>query len=130
MKRKSLLLVCGAVLMAGIGGLQLTLARGCPAGVNQGCVNQGADCRYAGTVVCWLQRRLSWKSEDRPRMVRIGPKRRTHLAFAWPPYVVYNSPRPNGRWRVFRLGFRYDRTWRGYIFPTAAWKYMDAALEY
>jgi hypothetical protein len=62
--------------------------------------------------------------------MRIGPKRRAHIAFAWPPYVVYNVPQSDGRWRVFRVGFRYDRNWRGYIFPTAAWKYMDSALEY
>lgn len=31
---------------------------------------------------------------------------------------------------MFRVGFRYDRNWHGYIFPTAAWKVVATPLEY
>ena len=62
--------------------------------------------------------------------VLIGNPERTNLGLAWPPYLVYNSPDASGRWRMFRIGFRYDRDWRGYIFPTAAWKRVSNPLRY
>lgn len=96
----------------------------------QGCVNQGSDLRIAAPVVCWTQRRLSWKSEHEPNFVLIGRPERTHIGLAWPPYLVYNSPDGDGHWRMFRVGFRYDRNWHGYIFPTAAWKRIANPLRY
>jgi len=98
--------------------------------VNQGCVNQGTDHRAGGWLVCWAQRHLSWKSRHRPHFFLIGKRTDTSLGFAWPPYIVYNQPERRGRWRMFRIGFRYDRNWHGYIFPTAAWKTVAVPLEY
>jgi hypothetical protein len=97
---------------------------------DQGCVNQGQDRRIGATVVCWAQRRLSWKSDDVPEFMLIGNAQRTNLGLAWPPYLVYNSPDGSGHWRMFRIGFRYDRNWRGYIFPTVAWKRLSNPLQY
>jgi hypothetical protein len=98
--------------------------------IDQGCVNQGRDRRIAAPIVCGLQRKLSWKSEHAPKLFRIGSRFRTHAEVAWPPYLVINSPDGQGHWRMFRIGFRYDRTWHGYIFPTAACKGIDHPLQY
>ncbi len=117
----------------------ILLALGCPgtsqaqppqSATTQGCVNQGKDRRVFAPVVCWAQRHLSWKSRRKPHFFRFGKATHTNLGFAWPPYVVYNSPKSKGHWRMFRIGFRYDRNWRGYIFPTAAWKIVNSPLEY
>jgi len=97
---------------------------------NEGCINQGTDCREFSTVICWAQRHLSWKSEHPPHFLLLGKPKGTSLGLAWPPYVVFNSPDGTGRWRMFRIGFRYDRTWRGYIFPTVAAKYLPKPLRY
>lgn len=98
--------------------------------VDQGCVNQGDDRREFAPVVCWLQQRLSWKSEHKPHFARIGKADKTHLGVAWPPYLIVNSRTGSGEWRIFRVGFRYDRNWRGYIFPTMAAKRISHALSY
>jgi hypothetical protein len=93
-------------------------------------VNQGSDQRVAATVVCWAQRHMSWKSEHEPHFVLVGNPERRNIGLAWPPYLVYNSPDGGGRWRMFRIGFRYDQNWRGYIFPTVAWKRVQRPLRY
>lgn len=98
--------------------------------IDQGCINQGNDRRIGAPVVCWLQRHLSWKSEHEPRLRLWGNPQRRFLAVAWPPYLIYDSPDDFGHWRVFRVGFRYDRKWRGYIFPTLAWKCLAKPLLY
>ncbi len=98
--------------------------------IDQGCVNQGTDLRMAAPVVCGMQRKLSWKSENPPHLFRLGNCRRTHVAIAWPPYVVVNSRRAEGHWLMFRMGFRYDQSWHGYIFPTAAFKSLDHPVQY
>jgi len=98
--------------------------------VDQGCINQGNDRRLAAPLICWAQRRLSWKSNREPHFFALGKPQRTHLGLAWPPYLVFNSPDGVGHWRVFYLGFRYDRYWRGYIFPTLAWKCVAEPLLY
>jgi hypothetical protein len=99
-------------------------------GVDQGCVNQGSDRREFAPVICWLQRQMSWKSEHEPHFVSIGRLDGTNLGLAWPPYIVFNLSDGNGHWRMFRIGFRYDRTWRGYIFPTVAAKNLSYPLRY
>jgi len=106
------------------------LSAGPKASLDQGCVNQGGDRRIAATVICWAQRQLSWKSDDEPHFVLLGSPERTNIGLAWPPYVVYNAPTGQGQWRMFRVGFRYDRAWRGYIFPTIAWKLLPKPLRY
>lgn len=73
---------------------------------------------------------MSWKSAHEPHFVLIGDPQGTSLGLAWPPYLVYNSPIAPGEWRLFRIGFRYDRSWRGYIFPTLAWKIISKPLRY
>ena len=98
--------------------------------LRQGCVNQGSDARAGAPVVCWAQRRLSWRSKREPHFLLLGKRQNTSVGLAWPPYLVLNSPEKQGRWRMFRIGFRYDRTWHGYIFPTAAWKSIKAPLKY
>ena len=98
--------------------------------VDQGCVNQGNDRREFAPVVCWLQQRMSWKSEHEPHFALIGKPDRTSLGLAWPPYVVFNMSDGNDHWRMFRIGFRYDRTWRGFIFPTIAAKRILNPLRY
>ena len=98
--------------------------------VDQGCVNQGNDRRIAAPLVCWLQRHLSWKSENEPHLHVLGDPHRRSLGLAWPPYLVYNSPDGAGHFRMFRIGFRYDRKWRGYIFPTLARKCLPDPLDY
>jgi len=94
------------------------------------CVNQGIDHRKFAPVVCWLQRGLSWKSDHEPHFFLIGKSDGTNLGLAWPPYLVLNVPDKNRRWRMFRMGFRYDRNWRGYIFPTLAAKSIAHPLRY
>lgn len=98
--------------------------------VDQGCVNQGNDRREFAPVVCWLQQKMSWKSDHEPHFALIGKSNGTSLGFAWPPYAVFNLSEGNGHWFMFRLGFRYDRTWRGYIFPTIAAKRISQPLRY
>jgi hypothetical protein len=98
--------------------------------VDQGCVNQGNDRREFAPVICWLQRQMSWKSEHEPHFVLVGRPDGTNLGLAWPPYIIFNSPDGNGHWRMFRMGFRYDRMWRGYIFPTVAAKHLSHSLSY
>jgi hypothetical protein len=98
--------------------------------VDQGCVNQGSDRREFAPVVCWLQQHLSWKSEHEPHFAVVGKAEKSHVGLAWPPYMVINSRGGSGQWRIFRIGFRYDRTWRGYIFPTMAAKRISHPLSY
>ena len=128
MKRKRKFAYAGAAALALAGVVTLMLP--CDARYNQGCVNQGSDCRKYALVICWMQRHLSWKSEHEPHMLIIGRADRTHLGVAWPPYLVINSPAGRGGWRMFRIGFRYDRNWRGYIFPTVALKRVAEPLRY
>jgi hypothetical protein len=118
-------------------GLALTLAQGvrkvnAPSAspADQGCVNQGSDRRECAPVICWLQRQMSWKSEHEPHFVLIGNPQGTNLGLAWPPYLVFNMPDGANHWRMFRIGFRYDRTWRGYIFPAIAAKRVSQPLRY
>ncbi|HVJ04433.1 MAG TPA: SgcJ/EcaC family oxidoreductase [Candidatus Saccharimonadales bacterium] len=94
------------------------------------CVNQGIDHREFASMVCWLQRAMSWKSDHEPHFFLIGKSEGTNLGLAWPPYLVLNVPDKNRRWRMFRMGFRYDRNWRGYIFPTLAAKSIAHPLRY
>lgn len=123
-------LACGLSLAPSLHAHSSGSSAGTPNPSSQGCVNQGGDRRWGAPVICWAQRHLSWKSVHRPHFLLIGREQGTSLGLAWPPYLVYNSPDGDGRWRLFRIGFRYDRNWRGYIFPTMAWKRVSNPLRY
>jgi hypothetical protein len=95
--------------------------------MNQGCPGEGLDTRAWGWLICPLQQLLSWRTAKAPKTFkRFWPA----IAVCWPPYVVVNLKRSDGRWRMFRAGFRFDRTWKGYIFPSAAFKIVDQPLLY
>jgi len=96
----------------------------------RGCVNQGSDCRKFPAIICCLQRHMSWNSEHEPHFFMIGRPDRTNISIAWPPYLVFNTLGKEGDWFMFRIGFRYDRNWHGYIFPTVACKNVDRPLRY
>jgi len=127
---RSVWLALPILMLLALGLTVTSKAQPAHSATSQGCVNQGKDRRAFAPVVCWAQRHLSWKSRHKPHFFRLGRASHTSLGFAWPPYVVYNSPKSNDRWRMFRIGFRYDRNWHGYIFPTAAWKIVDSPLKY
>ena len=128
--RSSLLIamILSAVALAPGQNTPKTLPSATPA--DQGCVNQGNDRREFAPVVCWLQQHMSWKSEHEPHFALVGRPDGTNLGLAWPPYLVFNMRDGNDHWRMFRIGFRYDRTWRGYIFPTIAAKRISQPLRY
>jgi hypothetical protein len=92
-----------------------------------GCVNAGADTRIDPFgVFCALQRRYSYRSSFEPEL-------HTHGTWAWgthPSYFVYNRHLASGKWLLLRVGWRYDRTWRGYIGPSLAWKKIPRPLMY
>jgi hypothetical protein len=89
---------------------------------DRGCVNQGNDSRNFAALTCCLQRHMSWNSEQEPHFVLICRPDRDNVGIAWPPYLVFNAPGKKGSWLMLRIGFRYDRNWRGYIFPAVACK--------
>jgi hypothetical protein len=97
---------------------------------DQGCINQGSDRRLAARFICPAQQYLSWKSKNEPYFVSIGSPYHINVGVAWPPYLVINRYRGPSQWQMFRMGFRYDRNWRGYIFPTIAWKAVSLPLRY
>jgi len=97
---------------------------------DQGCVNQGEDRRLMALPVCWAQRHLSWKSNEEPSFVSLGDPAGVNVGLAWPPYFVMNWRLEDGEWRMFRIGIRYDKNWRGYIFPTLALKMVSGPLRY
>lgn len=92
-----------------------------------GCVNAGTDTRIDPFgLVCGLQRRYSYRSGREPKL-------HTHGTWAWgtrPSYFVYNRKLADGNWLLVRVGWRYDRNWRGYIGPSFAWKEITEPLLY
>ncbi len=77
-----------------------------------------------------MQRHLSWKSRHEPNFLSVGRTDQVHFGLGWPPYAVLNWPDANGSWHMFRIGFRYDVNWHGYIFPTMALKRVRRPLRY
>ena len=92
-----------------------------------GCVNAGTDTRIDPFgVFCALQRRYSYRSNGEPKL-------HTHATWAWgtqPSYFVYNRKLSDGSWLLVRMGWRYDRNWRGYIGPSSACKKIPKPLLY
>lgn len=98
---------------------------------DQGCPQEGEDRRLFGTVVCWLQRKLSFESDLEP----------ISIVLAFPPYISINIPIPwweKSEWGVhkvlnFRAGWRMDMgigNKRMFIFPSAAIKKTSRGLMY
>jgi hypothetical protein len=87
------------------------------------CVNQGSDRRLLSDIVCPLQRVASFHSSKLPFWLL-----KRHVddvlveGVAFPPYVIVQKESNDGTWSFFRLGWRYDINWKGYIFPTLAFK--------
>ena len=79
---------------------------------DQGCPGEGADTRFLGWLVCPIQRFLSWRSSVEPLSIVV----------AFPPYIAVNVPLRNHDMLLIRFGWRYDRNWKGYLFPTGAAK--------
>ncbi len=98
-----------------------------PVAGGHGCVSAGPDPRIDPFgLVCALQRRYSYKSNREPQL-------RAHGRWAWgshPFYFVYNRKLAEGNWLLVRVGWRYDRYWRGYIGPSFAWKEIPKPLLY
>lgn len=107
--------------------------------MNQGCPGEGSDRRTFGWLICPLQRILSRKSLKQPRLLIItaGTSSSLHGSFypvlsaagIWPPYLVINVRR-GLLWQMFRIGWRYDKNWKGYIGPSAALKKVAGPLTY
>lgn len=99
------------------------------------CINEGSDGRKLRFIVCPLQNLLSWQSDREPRWLFVrrkafDGKMYVSLGIAWPLYFVrqwFNDGIQ--KYRLFRIGWRYDANWHGYIFPTAANKKIDAPME-
>lgn len=113
--------------------------------MNQGCPGEGKDRRTFGWLICPLQRILSRKSDKPPRLLIItggtssSPEGYHYPVLAaagvWPPYLVINVRIKHGSnynelWRLFRIGWRYDKNWKGYVGPSAAWKKVLWPLTY
>lgn len=110
--------------------------------MNQGCPGEGKDSRILGWLICPLQRFCSWKSDVEPTLhtLTIGvqnahwPDSIQQIQAAvgfWPPYIVVNVKQYHQLgWRMFRLGWRYDKQWKGYIGPAGAFKKVLWPLLY
>jgi hypothetical protein len=131
MKRRSRLLTLSVILFCAV---TASRSRTVPARFSEsfspvpgghGCVNAAGDVRVDPFgIVCSLQRRYSYKSTAEPKLHEQG-------TWAWglfPPYLVCNRKLQTGRWRLMRVGWRYDRNWHGYIGPSGAWKTIPQPL--
>lgn len=86
-----------------------------------GCINEGPDKRFLHWLICPLQNLCSWKSQSLPKwVVEYLPT----FGLAFPPYLVIQKY----NW-LFRIGWRYDVNWQGYIFPTVAFKRNTDIME-
>jgi hypothetical protein len=89
-------------------------------------VNRGPDPRILGPVGGWIQSRLSFHSSTPPKALRLGSK--GHIAVSWPPFLSIFVPYGD-RFASFRLGWRYDHNWRGYIFDGIVKLRIDHVVE-
>jgi len=101
---------------------------------NPTCPNEGTDPRITRYWTCNLQNSLSTKSTWEPLGIMIG----------FPPFLAINIPllgmteylskrknKPLKPWYLmFRIGWRYDKFWPGYIFPEVALKIMQSTVYY
>jgi len=76
-----------------------------------GYVNRGPDPRVDGVlgkIAGGTQRALSFYSETPPKVAAIPLKDGGHIAVAWPPFFSVFVSRGDGRYRSFRIGWRFD----------------------
>jgi hypothetical protein len=79
-----------------------------------GYVNRGPDERVdgpVGKVLGGTQRLLSFQSPTPPKVAKVPLKDGGHIAVAWPPFLSVFVARGDGRYRSFRLGWRWDANW-------------------
>ena len=89
-------------------------------GDEYGCPGAGKDQRILPRLTCWLQRHLSFKSGTEPFSILI----------CFPPFIAINIPIGKGRYAMVRAGFRFDRNWKGFLFPESAAKISDHVIFY
>lgn len=81
-------------------------------------VNRGPDPRIGGPVG-WLlaavQTLLSFHSTTPPKVAMLSLRHGGHLAICWPLFLSIFVWRGDGRWWSFRVGWRWDVNWPGYI---------------
>lgn len=73
--------------------------------------NQGPDHRYEGPlsiVPKAVQTGLSYYSTTPPKTAAIPLKHGGHISVSWPPFFSVFVSKGNGRYRSFRLGWRFD----------------------
>ena len=114
--------------------------------MNQGCVNEGADTRFLGWLVCPLQRLLSFKRAKPPKVYGKLP----YFGITLIPYMIVQIPLGK-RWLLYRaswlwipamffipwwaailfmfLAWRYDANWKGFIVPAVALKLTKGFME-
>ena len=84
-------------------------------------VNRGTDPRIlehvpvVGPLSKGLQNMLSFRSANPPQAVGVPLKRRGHIAVCWPPFFTVATAKANGRYWTFRIGWRWDSNWPGYV---------------
>jgi hypothetical protein len=88
--------------------------------VDQGCPGEGSDTRTFGRWGCSIQRALSFHSDTEPLSVLV----------CFPPFIAVNIPMFDGTYLILRAGFRYDKNWKGYLFPESAAKRKAQTIFY
>src|ERR1041384_6158354 len=109
---RTLVFACVLIVVAGTYGSDAFAA-------GQGCPNEGPDTRLLGKVGCKIQRIFSFHSTPPPKWLLAKHDAEGDMSegIAFPPYIIIQS-----KDHFFRLGWRFDTNWHGYIFPTAALK--------
>jgi hypothetical protein len=91
-------------------------------------VNRGSDARILGPIGGWIQSKLSFHSGTPPNVLKLPLPKNGHLAVTWPPFLSIFVPYGD-RFASFRLGWRHDYAWRGYIFDGIVKLRIDHAVE-
>ena len=88
----------------------------------QGCPGEGSDTRLLGRWGCAIQRALTWHCDEEPG----------GIMFCTPFYVCVNIkvPYTTRKYWHLRAGTRYDKNFKGYIFPEFASKVKDQPIWY
>lgn len=109
----------GRIAIGALVGILLACAAVAPTARDY--VNRGTDPRILETIPLigsWskgLQNALSFRSTNPPHAVGVPLKRRGHIAVSWPLFVTVAKAKANGRFWTFRIGWRWDGNWPGYI---------------